>query len=58
MQEMERLQAKGEVNEEILHAMEADMTGKVPISCQVLRCVLLLSPCIIDLARLLAWNPF
>jgi len=29
MQEMERLQAKGEVNEEILHAMEADMTGKI-----------------------------
>lgn len=29
MQEMERLQAKGEVNEEVLHAMEEDMTGKV-----------------------------
>jgi len=29
MQEMERLQAKGEVTEEILHAMEEDMTGKI-----------------------------
>ncbi|KAG9313028.1 X-domain of DnaJ-containing-domain-containing protein [Chiua virens] len=29
MQEMERLQAKGEATEEILHAMEADMTGKI-----------------------------
>ena len=29
MQEMERLQAKGEVTEEVLHAMEEDMTGKV-----------------------------
>ncbi|KAG6381661.1 X-domain of DnaJ-containing-domain-containing protein [Boletus reticuloceps] len=29
MQEMERLQAKGEVNEDILHAMEEDMTGKI-----------------------------
>lgn len=35
MQEMERLQAKGEVTEEILHAMEEDMTGKVRISCSV-----------------------
>ncbi|KAH0836701.1 X-domain of DnaJ-containing-domain-containing protein [Lanmaoa asiatica] len=31
MQDMERLQAKGEVTEEILHAMEEDMTGKVYI---------------------------
>ncbi|KAF8141559.1 X-domain of DnaJ-containing-domain-containing protein [Boletus edulis] len=29
MQEMERLQAKGEVNEEVLQAMEEDMTGKI-----------------------------
>jgi len=29
MQEMERLQAKGEVTEEVLHAMEEDMTGKI-----------------------------
>ncbi|KAF8555984.1 DnaJ-domain-containing protein [Imleria badia] len=29
MQEMEKLQAKGEVTEEILHAMEEDMTGKI-----------------------------
>lgn len=36
MQEMEKLQAKGEVTEEILHAMEEDMTGKVRISCHVL----------------------
>lgn len=36
MQEMERLQAKGEVTEEILHAMEEDMTGKVHIPRHVL----------------------
>lgn len=36
MQEMERLQAKGEVTEEVLHAMEEDMTGKVRISCYML----------------------
>ncbi|KAG8220982.1 X-domain of DnaJ-containing-domain-containing protein [Butyriboletus roseoflavus] len=29
MQEMEKLQAKGEVTEEVLHAMEEDMTGKI-----------------------------
>lgn len=58
MQEMERLQAKGEVNEEVLHAMEEDMTGKVRISCHVLFYVQLLSPCIIDLTCLLAGNPF
>ena len=36
MQEMEKLQAKGEVTEEVLHAMEEDMTGKVRISCHSL----------------------
>lgn len=54
MQEMEKLQAKGEVNEEILHAMEADMTGKVHIICHVVlyRTTTILT----DLTRLLAGN--
>jgi hypothetical protein len=39
MQEMEKLQAKGEVTEEVLHAMEEDMTGKVRIPCHVLLCM-------------------
>lgn len=57
MQEMERLQAKGEVNEEVLHAMEEDMTGKVRIPCHVLPYVQLQPPCITDLTCLLAGNP-
>lgn len=55
MQEMERLQAKGEVTEEVLHAMEEDMTGKV---CVLLLHVQLQSPCIADPACFLARNPF
>lgn len=58
MQEMEKLQAKGEVNEDILHAMEEDMTGKVHISRRAIPCIQSASPCTTDLARLLAGNSF
>jgi len=60
MQEMERLQAKGDVAEDEVRALEEDMTGKVMISAtHVLASNLLRDHiCCADFARILARDSF
>jgi hypothetical protein len=63
MQDMEKLQAKGEVTEEELRALEQDMTGKVRVACHVSSWipVILFAKSVYsrtaDLTRILAGNP-